>query len=100
MTRHQMGVDAAMKDYLVLSSWMRRAPPWSRGTAAGAAGQAFDDGDDEPAAHGGDRVWHVAFGTQGWMRRVGDGREWQVACVARRNEVLRGNVSRSEMRKP
>ena len=61
----------------------------------------FDEGENEPSAHGRDRVWDVPFGPQRRSLWVGNRREWQVAwnsAVERGPEG--GIVSLSEIRNP
>jgi hypothetical protein len=53
-----------------------------------ACGEVLGEGDDQPSAHGGDRIWNVALGSQRRRRGVGDRRERQVLRTAWRDEIL------------
>jgi len=64
--------------------------------------QVSDQGENQPPAHGGDRVWNVALGTQRRSLWADNWRQWQVAGTTCRDAVLKGESSpfgRSGIRK-
>src|ERR1700758_4331920 len=65
-----------------------------RRVAATASREGLGEGDDEPSAHGCDRVWDVSFGSDRRRLWVDNCRERQIASRARRGSVLRGEGRR------
>src|SRR5271168_4929587 len=68
-------------------------PCWHCSLTARASPEVLGEGDDQPSAHSGDRIWNVALGSQRRRRWVGDRRERQVLRTAWRDEILRGESS-------
>ena len=67
-------------------------PCWHCSLTARASPEVLGEGDDQPSAHSGDRIWNVALGSQRRRRGVGDRRERQVLRTAWRDEILRGGI--------
>src|SRR5271154_2267823 len=68
-------------------------PCWHCSLTARASPEVLGEGDDQPSAHSGDRIWNVALGSQRRRGGGGDQRERQVLRTAWRDEILRGESS-------